>query len=277
LQAWKARAHEAIDRQLIFNTFSQTEELWLRIYDEAVKFRPVLAVGYVSSLEQFAAFLRATKQTIPSVRYVIAAAEPLFREVRKGIENGFQAPVFNTYGSREFMSIAGECEHRNGLHVNGENLVVETLEPASKGPSEILVSDLHNYGMPFLRYAIGDLGTISEADCTCGRGLPLLNSIEGRVLDVLRTADGRTVPGEFFPHLLKEIPELAQYRVEQKTREHILISAVLTHALSDRSRSLLENEISKVFGSGTKWELQPVDQIPQLSSGKRRVTVGMAC
>jgi phenylacetate-coenzyme A ligase PaaK-like adenylate-forming protein len=249
----------------------------LRIYDEAVKFRPVLAVGYVSSLEQFAAFLRATKQTIPSVRYVIAAAEPLFREVRKGIENGFQAPVFNTYGSREFMSIAGECEHRNGLHVNGENLVVETLEPASKGPSEILVSDLHNYGMPFLRYAIGDLGTISEADCTCGRGLPLLNSIEGRVLDVLRTADGRTVPGEFFPHLLKEIPELAQYRVEQKTREHILISAVLTHALSDRSRSLLENEISKVFGSGTKWELQPVDQIPQLSSGKRRVTVGMAC
>jgi phenylacetate-CoA ligase len=277
LQAWKARAHTAVDRQLIFNTFSQDEDLWRRIYASAVKFRPTLAVGYVSSLEQFAAFLRATRKSIPSVRRVIAAAEPLFPRVRQDIECGFQAPVFNTYGSREFMSIAGECEFHHGLHINAENLAVETQGPASEGPSDILVSDLHNYGMPFLRYAIGDLGMISERGCECGRGLPCLDSIEGRVLDALRTANGRMVPGEFFPHLLKEVPEFLQYRVEQKSRDHIVISAVLLHALSDRSRSLLESEITKVLGPETKWEIQPVNEIPKLASGKRRVTVGMAC
>jgi phenylacetate-CoA ligase len=129
--------------------------------------------------------------------------------------------------------------------------------------------------MPFIRYATGDLGTISDVSCPCGRGLPMLESIEGRVLDSLRTADGRTVPGEFFPHLLKEVPEFAQYRVEQKTIDHVVISAVLNKPLSDRSVALLRDEIGKVFGSATRWEVQPVADIPALRSGKRRVTVGL--
>ena len=106
----------------------------------------------------------------------------------------------NTYGSREFMSIAGECECRDGLHIHAENLVVETRDPDADTPSEILVTDLHNYGMPFVRYETGDLGTMTDMPCRCGRGLPRLKAIEGRVLDAMRTADGRTVPGEFFPH-----------------------------------------------------------------------------
>jgi phenylacetate-CoA ligase len=94
-------------------------------------------------------------------------------------------------------------------------------------------------------------------------------------LDLLKTPDGRTVPGEFFPHLLKEIPEFAQYRVEQKSIDHIVISAVLAQPLSSRSRALLRAEIDKVFGSATRWEVEPVDHIPVLGSGKRRVTVGL--
>jgi hypothetical protein len=199
----------------------------------------------------------------------------LFEAARRGIEQTLGAPVYNTYGSREFMSIAGECEYRQGLHINAENLVVETRDPDSKEPSEILVTDLHNYGMPFVRYATGDVGTISDISCACGRGLPLLGSIEGRLLDSIRTIDGRTVPGEFFPHLLKEVPEFAEYRVEQRTLDHVVISAVLTEALSERSERLLSYEIEKVFGSATRWEVQPVNEIPNLRSGKRRVTVGL--
>jgi len=235
----------------------------------------VLIVGYVSSLEQFAAFLQKERLALPKVRSVIAAAEPLFPAVRTAIEAAFGAPVYNSYGSREFMSIAGECEQRQGLHINGENLVVETRNGQSDEPSELLVTDLHNYGMPFVRYATGDLGTISAMRCPCGRGLPMLESIEGRVLDTLRTADGRTVPGEFFPHLLKEVPEFAQYRVEQRTLDHVVISAVLNQPLSERSAALLRDEIGKVFGAATRWELQPVSEIPALRSGKRRVTVGL--
>jgi phenylacetate-CoA ligase len=91
----------------------------------------------------------------------------------------------------------------------------------------------------------------------------------------LRTADGRTVPGEFFPHLLKEIPELAHYQVEQKSIDRIVISAVLTERLSARSETLLRREVASVFGSSTVCELRPVTHIPRPSSGKRRITVGI--
>jgi phenylacetate-CoA ligase len=273
--AWKTRVYDAVQRQLIINTFSQNDALWDDVYSRALRFRPVLIVGYVSSLEAFAAYLRRTRRAIPGLRYGIAAAEPLHDHVRQQIELGLGVPVFNTYGSREFMSIGAECKYRHGLHVHAENLVVEVREPASNAPSEILITDLHNYGMPFVRYESGDLGRIADASCRCGRGLPLLQSVEGRVLDALRAADGRVVPGEFFPHLLKDVPEVAQYRVEQTSIDRLVISAVLTQPLSDRSESLLEREIGKVFGTGMHYELQPVSQLGSLSSGKRRITVGM--
>jgi phenylacetate-CoA ligase len=274
-QAAKTRAYEAIQRQLIVNTFSQSDELWNDVYTRACEFRPVLIVGYVSSLEAFAAYLHRTGRTIPGIRYAIAAAEPLFDEGRRRIEHGLGVPVTNTYGSREFMSIAAECECRNGLHVHAENLVVETCARHGHEPSEILITDLHNYGMPFVRYETGDLGRMTDTACHCGRGLPRLDAIEGRVLDALRTPDGRTVPGEFFPHLLKDIPEVAQYRVEQKRIDRLVISAVMNRPLSQQSERLLRDEIAKTFGPGTIGELQPVTHIPRLTSGKRRVTVGM--
>ena len=103
----------------------------------------------------------------------------------------------------------------------------------------------------------------------------MLGVIEGRVLDVLRTADGRTVPGEFFPHILKDVPEILQFQVEQKSPAHIVISAVLSGPLSEKSASLLQGELAKVFGTATRCELRQVDEIRALPSGKRRVTVGL--
>jgi phenylacetate-CoA ligase len=274
-QLWKTRLHETVQRQLIVNTFSQDDRFWDDVYACARRFRPALLVGYVSSLDAFAASLSRTGRTLPGVTAAIAAAEPLFDVTRRRVETALGVPVFNTYGSREFMSIAAECECRDGLHIQAENLIVETRKAADAGPSEILVTDLHNYGMPFVRYAIGDVGVVTDEPCRCGRGLPLLRRLEGRVLDTLRTADGRTVPGEFFPHLLKEIPELAHYRVEQEAIDRLVISAVLNGPLSDLSASLVRREVARVFGTQTTCVVRPMARIPPLPSGKRRVIVGL--
>jgi phenylacetate-CoA ligase len=274
-RALKVRVHDLVQRHLVVSTFSQSDALWERVYSRAVRFRPALVVGYVSSLEGFASHLRRTNRSLPSIRWAIAGAEPLFEATRRRVEEALGVPVFNTYGSREFMSIGGECEYGGGLHVHAENLVVETRDESAADPSEILITDLHNYGMPFVRYETGDLGRLAGGACCCGRGLPVLAAIDGRVLDVLRTVDGRTVPGEFFPHLLKDIPEIAEFRVEQKRSDRLIILAVLTRPLSAGSRNLLRREVANVFGAGTVCELEPVDRIPPLKSGKRRVTVGM--
>lgn len=270
---WKTRAYDAYNRQLVLNTFTQDDRMWKEVYAGIMRFRPCVVVGYVSSLKGFAEYLRRSGLRLARLRGVIAAAEPLFSDAREQIASAFGAPVFNTYGSREFMSLAGECERQDGLHINAENVLVETAHEGVS--SEIYITDLHNYGMPFIRYEIGDRGRLTTSPCACGRGLPRLMSIDGRVLDTLRTADGRVVPGEFFPHLLKDIPEIREYQVVQKTPDRIEIAAVLSRPISEAGKALLHAEIGKAFGGQIDWEIKPVEGIPRLGSGKHRVTVGM--
>jgi phenylacetate-CoA ligase len=263
-------------RQRIINTFQQSEAIWAKVYQRARRYRPRLLVGYVNSLEGFAHYLLATGGRLPSsLRATIAAAEPVYQTTRELLEKAFGVPLFNTYGSREFMSLGGECERHQGMHINMENILLETAGRPEDGPSDILITDLHNYGMPFIRYAIGDLGVLDPAGCPCGRNLPLLKSVDGRVLDVFRTAGGRVVPGEFFPHVLKEIAEIKEYQVQQVALDRIVLRAVLSGEISARSRRLLDDEMKRAFGDGVRLEIERVDQIPRLASGKRRVAIGL--
>ncbi len=272
---WKMRVFRGLRREFMVSTFSQNDALWEQVLATARRIRPRYVVGYVSSLEGFSRWLLRTGQKVEGIRSVLAAAEPVFPATRSLVEEAIGAPLYNTYGSREFMSIGAECSERKGLHINMENILVETAAPARDGPSPILVTDLHNLGMPFIRYEIGDAGLLSERTCPCGRGLHLLETIEGRVLDVLRTPDGRIVPGEFFPHVLKDVPEVIEFQVEQKRLDHIVLYLVLAEELSANSKALLDSELRKWFGVSANIELRRVDNIPRRPSGKRRVTIGL--
>jgi len=274
-QSWKMNAFRRLRNELIIPTFHQSEEFWQDTYKRALQFRPRFIVGYVSSLEGLCKYLKSVGKQVPGVRAALAAAEPVQQATRTLVSSALDAPLFNTYGSREFMSIGAECEMHSGLHLNQENTLLETESGAELGPSPILITDLHNLGMPFIRYQIGDMGLMSGRKCNCGRGLTLLDSVDGRVLDVLRTADGRVVPGELFPHLLKEIPEIIEFQVWQKSLDHILLSLVLCEELSERSRALIESETKKWMGNSTRLELNRVASIPRRGSGKLRVTIGL--
>ena len=239
----KVSLHNSIQGQWIVNTFSQSPELWREVYELACRKRPVWVIGYVSSVEAFGKYLREQGLRMPPLRAVLTGAEPLHETTRKDLEAAFFAPVFNTYGSREFMSIGVECGHHKGLHINAENILLETAQPASQDPSDILVTDLHNYGMPFLRYQIGDMGLLDDTPCACGRGLPRVGSIEGREPEVLRTPSGRIVPGEIFPHLMKEFPEVREFQVRQVNRDRLVLSLVLADPLTGAHRVLIDQEL----------------------------------
>jgi phenylacetate-CoA ligase len=271
----KMRVYTFLRREFVVPTFTQTGELWRQTLKDCERFSPRFIVGYVSSIEEFAEFLLSEGLTVRGIKAVIAAAEPVYASTRQLVAQAFAAPIFNAYGSREFMSIASECDRQEGLHIHSENLLVETEFPSSEAPSEFLVTDLHNYGMPFIRYRIGDTGMLGNSVCPCGRGLPLIRSVEGRVLQALRTRTGRVVPGEFFPHLLKDVLEIREFQAQQISLDEIVLSVVLRRPLSDGSKTLIHREIAKVFGSDIRIPIRPVDNIPRCPSGKRVVTAGL--
>src|SRR5690606_30639221 len=114
---------------------------------------------------------------------------------RELIERVMGCKVTNRYGCEEVGLIASECEEHRGLHINVDDVFLEVVDdegrPVKPGiPGKILVTDLANYGMPLIRYRIEDVGILSDRQCPCGRGLPLMHSIMGRVADFLKRADG---------------------------------------------------------------------------------------
>jgi len=277
-QQIKEKLHHFIDRQKYFNCFDFGQAEMSLCLNTLNSWRPDVLVGYTNPLYEFALYVESVGGPKFEPQSVLCAAEKVHPFQREVLERVFGCPVFNTYGSREFMLIASECEKHEGLHVSMENLIVEVVDDkgASVGPGEvgrILVTDLHNYGMPFIRYEIGDMARVSERQCSCGRGLLLLDDIVGRSLDVIRTPEGKAVPGEFFPHLLKDYPAISRFQVVQKELSAITIKYQVVDNLDSDTRQKIINEVENVVGSDTRIIFEQVNDIPLTKSGKYRVTI----
>jgi phenylacetate-CoA ligase len=275
---WKAHLHHRLDRHLVLSCFEFTPDRMRQHLERWNRYRPEVVIGYTNPLYEFARFVqRAGLRAVPP-RSIIVGAEKLHDFQRKLLQEVFGAPVFETYGSREFMLIGAECELHSGLHLSLENLLVEILDddgrPTPPGEAgNVVITDLFNYGMPFVRYVNGDRAVAGFETCPCGRGLPLLRQVVGRQLDVLETPDGRKVPGEFFPHLLKEFPSIRRFQVVQTSPATIALKLVTDGELSSADRELLVSEVRKCTGPAVAIQLDFVDDIPLTRAGKHRVVV----
>ena len=197
------------------------------------------------------------------------------------IQRVFGAPVHNTYGCREVMLIAAECGHGPGLHANADHLHVELGDPVeprdATGPREVLVTDLHNFGMPLMRYANGDIATAHPQACPCGRGLPLLSSIDGRRMDALRTPEGRFV-GEYLEYLVFDTPGIQRFQAVQHRLDAIDVTLVRGEGFAPGALDRLRERFQQVCGDSTQLHFHYADDIPLTRTGKLRVAIStLAC
>jgi phenylacetate-CoA ligase len=274
----KDRLRDRMAGRILVNFLKWDERTLDECFNLINRYKPVNIVGYTNPLHRFAQYVESRGGFEVPIRSAISAAEKLHDYQRRDIEAAFKCPVFETYGSREVMLIGAECEHKTGLHLSVENVFVEVIDdrgqPAKPGETgELVITDLHNYGMPFIRYRMGDLAVVSNEVCPCGRGLPLVRELKGRTLDVIRTRAGATVPGEFFPHVFKEFKEVAQYQVVQDDLDHLVVKIVKTASFTEAVRQRIHSELVKMFGDTLTIAYEFVDAIPLTPSGKLRVTV----
>ncbi len=265
-------------RRRILNTFDLSEERLLDYFAAWNRCRADVAVAYTGPLYLFARMLKDRGLEPVSPRSIIVGAEKLYPFQRELIEEVFAAPVFETYGSREFMLIAAECDRHEGLHLTSEHLLLEILDddgrPAPKGEvGNVVVTDLYNLGMPFIRYANGDRAVAGWETCSCGRGLPLLREVTGRRLDVLQSPDGRHLPGEFFPHLIKDFPAVRRFQAVQDRPDAVQLKLVVTDDWNTEQALKLERQIRRQMGDALKLECSVVADIPLTRSGKLQVVV----
>jgi phenylacetate-CoA ligase len=205
---------------LWLDTASLTEDTMRGFQQALYRYRPRIILAYARAAVLFARFLKARGLDAYQPHALVTSAEVLEDEERTLLEEVFEAPVFNRYGCREVSVLASECPAHTGMHVMAEGLYLEIETPTGAAlPGElgsILVTDLLNHAMPLVRYRIGDLGAWASGNCPCGRNLPRLARVAGRVTDFLVGSDGRLVSGVYLAtYVVAGRPSLGQVQIRQ--------------------------------------------------------------
>lgn len=277
------RITSTLDRTLVANTFVFSEEILDSFGRIMSKFRPQIVRGYAGSVYIMARYMLENPRDWPQPRAVITSAEMLLEHQKETVESAFKCPVFDFYGSREIGAIASKCEENNGYHISAENVLVECVkdgEHVSPGEAGVtLITNLRNFGMPFIRYEIGDVAKLGEDECACGRGLPLLSSVEGRVSQFMAVFDKRlnrvvpvnTVPGFFGVELRNVL--LERYMIIQESLQRIVIKVAKGKDYSESQTDLIVSKIRGLFGDDISIDVEFVDYLPPLPSGKRSVFI----
>jgi phenylacetate-CoA ligase len=266
-----------MNRENIFDSFAMSEDKMASFAMTLMRWNPVYIKGYASSLHLFARFLLANKQFQIRPKAIRSTAETLFGHQRKDIEEAFDCKVYNFYGSREVNNIAAECHYQKGLHVFSGTRIVEVVngkgEPADPGEiGRIVVTDLVNRAMPFIRYENGDLGVWSEIECPCGRPYPLLKQIVGRVSDILVGDKGQYIHGEFITHLFYDLTGILNFQVIQKDRHNLEILVCRDKSVRDVNLEPICRRIKERLGP-LEIVVRDIDAFERNSSGKHRFII----
>ncbi len=281
---FKAYCIETIKRKIVtketlLDVMWLDEKLLFDYHHIINKLKPRFIAGYSSALYMFAKFLDDKKLTIPEPAGVISSAETLYDSQRQFISDMFRSKVFNRYGSQESYQIAGDCQFQSGLHVSIDSVVLEIVDqegnPCKAGESgEIVITDLHNYVFPFVRYRIGDIGVMSDQICECGRGLPLLKKVEGRTFDRIIGANGISIAGEWWNSFLDDdVGNIDNYQIIQNSYNDLNIKIVINDLFQSEKIQYIKSVLHKKLEKKLNIEIDIVKEIKPTSAGKRKYII----
>lgn len=241
--------------------------------------RPKMLFGYPSSLALLADHAVAHQQRLDNlgIRVVFVTSERLYDHQRQAIETAFGCPVANGYGGRDAGFIAHQCP-QGSLHISAEDMVVEIVDsegqvlPAGE-TGEIVITHLFTSEFPFVRYRTGDVGALGTAPCACGRGLPVLASVEGRSTDFVTASDGTVLHGLALIYVLRDIPGVEAFRIVQESLHHTRVEVVADHSHRNGLIKAIEQPFHQRLGQDVNISIDYVAAIPREKSGKYRYVV----
>jgi phenylacetate-CoA ligase len=273
----RARLMDWSLNRFVCNAMTLSEESMMDFVQEIRRRHPKVLEGYSSALERFAKFVQAHDMDDIKFSGIISTAEVLYPRQRELLEHTFGCDVLDRYATRELGGIACECLEHQGLHIGVGEVYVEVLRDGVPVPvgeeGNIVVTNLNNYGMPFIRYHTDDVGQLSDKVCPCGRGLPMMEVVHGRSSDMLKTKDGRIIHPAFWTHTFFDMPEVKQFQIAQKSYDHIVVSIVEREKLRPDQLASLERHIKHTMGSDVNVEFEFFDVIPPRPSGKYRFVI----
>lgn len=240
--------------------------------DWLIEQQPAYLLTYPNVLRELVLASQKRGLRIASLLQLRTFAEPLPEETRALCREHWGVGIADMYSSQEVGYMALQCPEREHYHVQSENVLLEVLdsagEPCRPGDiGRVVVTPLHNYAMPFLRYAIGDHAEVSEP-CSCGRTLPVLKRIVGRDRNMLILPDGQRRWPLFGVMSYADIDLIRQFQVIQKDLKTLQVRLVTREPWSSAHETGLRLHLLSKLDHPFDLELVYLDEIPRSASGK---------
>ncbi|MGQ0612348.1 MAG: phenylacetate--CoA ligase family protein [Planctomycetaceae bacterium] len=263
--------------QMLFSSFHMKEEN-LDAYADAMERGGVRFLEAYPSTAYVLARHLAARGRVLRLDAVFVSAEPLLSIQRETIEAAFACRAFDYFGAAERSIFAAECPEHRGLHLFDEYGVTELLDPQGEpvepgAPGRLVVTGLHNFAMPLLRYEIGDVSSLAPEPCPCGRPLPLLLPVTTKAEDLVVLPDGRFISGSVLTHPFKPMTRIAESQIVQERRDLVRILVVPREGYGDRDEAVLLGALRDRLGGGVGVRIERVASIPRGPRGKYRWVV----
>ncbi len=275
---WKEQLKDFVLNRIRISAFDLSESSCLEQYRKIKKFKPAYFYGYTTAIYGFCLFAKKSGFNLNALnlKAVICTAEKMYSHHIELFNEVFNCPIVDEYGSSETGILAFQCREGN-MHLMSDHMCIEFLndnnsqvQPGELG--RIVVTDLASHAMPLIRYDIGDMGKPSDKKCSCGVNLPLMEIIEGRKEDFIRTKAGKLVHAAYLCYTLKD-DAVHEFKMYQKNIDTLLVQIVKSPTFSLNTEKVLEGKLRTALGDNIKISFKYLDRIPREISGKLRYFV----
>lgn len=246
--------------------------------DAILAIRPDILYGYPSNLTMLGLLFREKGMGGYRPKAVYSSAETLEEGPRALISRTMGTDVYDILGLVETGDIAWECHAHEGYHLNTDAVMMEFLDDADRPvppgrPGRLVCTSLYARTMPLIRYDTGDICVPVSRRCSCGRTLPLMESITGRANDFIVLPDGKIIASCFLVIIMQGFPEVAQYRILQNDRDVLHLQIVRGNRFGPETSGRIEKEIRGVAGPEIGIRMEFMEALERDDSGKIRTVV----
>ncbi len=266
--------YNLIERQLYMSAFHISPQNAPRYAEALNKYRPDYLVGYASSHYFLAKLLNDQNIPVHQPKAVLTSSEKLTCEMRSIIQSVYQCEVFDAYSGVEACCLASECEFHN-MHISPDVGIIELLDekdqPVEVGqPGQIVATGLLNYDQPLIRYKTGDWAALSTDPCPCGRSMPVIKDLIGRMEDMVIGPDGRRMVR--FHGIFVGLPKIIEGQVIQEDYSRFRLKLVVEPGFGDAEKQIIEKRFFERLGKIDLY-IELTDRIERTERGKFRAVV----
>ena len=246
----------------------------IRLLVETIgELQPDYLCTFPSLLMEILRHARGEGIELPPLKEAIGVGEASPPELVGLCREVWNAPLCSTYTAAETGAMAYQCREGGRWHVQAEKSYIEVLDadgrPCAPGETgRVIVTPLHNFAMPLLRYEIGDLATVGQGPCPCGRSLPILDAIPGRARDLLMLPSGELRPPYYGHHAVMQVRSIRQHQVIQTSPNRVCLRLVVAQPLTRDEEAHVLKSASDALGAGFEVDIEYVDEIVRSPTGK---------